>query len=113
MATGDEAVTLSQVKIAFEQLKTELPESGGKQYGSFTLIDDMGGLGPSGTYQFEIGMTWGDFIESKYNVDGLIDYYGSVGYDNGYDPVLQPNGDYPYAKLTWPIMNNSKYYWSI
>lgn len=77
--------------------------------GSFTIEEnlDLGDLGPIGTYQFEVGMTWGDFIQSSYNTDSfsltsdgriycttvdpsivLSTYYGTSAYPTPYENAL-------------------------
>lgn len=104
----------------FQQIGDNIDKiSSGKptELGVFTVEDTIGGVGPAGEYQFEIGMTWSDFIDSSYNRDGFfIDAYGAITCDNPYDAVLSPNivqGDFPLAKKMWPIMNNSFYDWTI
>ena len=51
----EEPITLEEIKMLFEL-----------EIGTFTL-DVHGG----GSYEFEIGMTWAEFISSKYNVAGF------------------------------------------
>lgn len=58
-----------------------IPTSSPVEIGSFTVIDDNMTGWPTGTYEFEIGMTWADFVSSEYNTaDYYIDSSDAYGY---------------------------------
>lgn len=67
-------------------------------------------------YNFEVGMTWAQFISSKYNVNNVF-YAGDSLYhvqynDNGHGLTIL-NNDGSYAKLDELIIENNVYDYAV
>ena len=98
----------------------DFPESisnistGGSNKSTFTVEDVMGmGFSPTGTYEFELGMTWEDFVSSSYNTAGFAIYGTTVGSSEmGSGPQFVSNGiQYPAVDARQLIPYEGQYYW--
>lgn len=80
----------------------------GVRKGTFEIIDTMD-FGLSGTFPFELGMTWEEFVNSSYNI-GLYISGGSVCMDSSYGELTMSNvGATVYAGKDYPIQNGGVY----
>lgn len=93
--------TKEAIKDAFEEVGIQIPEGlPFRQYaqyvkrlrlGQFTVLDTLG-EGVAGTYYFEIGTTWNDWVNSPHNTAGF--YFNDWG---ATIPSADKNGAYLYA----------------
>lgn len=115
--------TKEAIKDAFEEVGVQIPEGlPFRQYaqyvkrlrlGQFTVIDSFGGLGGEGTYYFEIGTTWNDWVNSPHNTAGFYfnDYGATTPSADDYGAYLYAgsNGSMPTDK----IVDMAEYDWAI
>lgn len=81
----------------------------GARKGTFEVIDTMG-IGISGTFLFELGMTWEEFVNSSYNL-GLYINGSSVCIDSEYGELSMANFGTTtvWAGKDYPIQNGGTY----
>lgn len=98
----DDIVASLVAEIAALEERVAALESGdiGPTLPEFTWVDPYGGSDPL-TFNFEEGMTWADFINSPYNVDGYFMY-------NEYDGVYATNYG-PFGPLPGDIVEAKQY----
>lgn len=84
----------------------------GARKGTFEIVDTMG-FGLSGTFPFELGMTWEEFVNSSYNI-GLYISGPNVCMDSDYGELSMSNvGGTVYAGKDYPIQNGGVYEFNI
>ena len=114
--------TKKAIKDAFEEVGVQIPEGlPFRQYaqyvkrlrlGQFTVLDTLG-VGGAGTYYFEIGTTWNDWVNSPHNTAGF--YFNDWGVTtpsaDEYGAYLSSsrNGSSPTDK----IVDMDEYDWAI
>ena len=85
----------------------------GARKGSFQINDPME-IAFSGTFPFELGMTWEEFVNSSYNIGMYINDYGAVCVDSSYGELQLGNtGGTVYAGKDYPIQNGGVYEFGI
>lgn len=82
----------------------------GARKGTFEVIDTMG-FGLSGTFPFELGMTWEEFVNSSYNIGLYINGAGSVCMDSDYGELSMTNFGVTTVRAgkDYPIQNGGVY----
>lgn len=114
--------TKEAIKDAFEEVGIQIPEGlPFRQYaqyvkrlrlGQFTVLDGVG-IGGAGTYYFEIGTTWNDWVNSPHNTAGFYfnDWGATIPSADEYGAYLYAvrNGSMPTDK----IVDMAEYDWAI
>lgn len=98
------------IKNSLEYPQVSLTQDNGKVWVksnlcSFTI---SGNHGDDVTFNFEDGMTWNDFAESKYN-DGELNSYDDRVYYDGHDIMLSEENEEPQIGSDL-IINGNIYY---
>ena len=62
------------------------------------------------SYQAERGMTWAEWVNSSYNISGLVLYYNNI-VTKSYDSIVSTANDSYYAVLGTDIINADSHYY--
>jgi hypothetical protein len=122
IADAIRAKTGSAEPIVADDFPTAISNiSAGSNLRSFEVTDNYSqGLGPTGVYQFEKGMTWKEFVESEYNVpcefgDKTFEVSGSSvsGYGSGGMVVLVGSNFTPSVNASQRVVDGGEYEWAM